>query len=215
MIEVCQIGYTEISISRSPPSTAESTPDKHLRSHLHIIHFALVKSVQMDGWVAGDGWMDRSNDDDRRSDVITSNWFIIWRNDRVICLTIDLLFINVNLRIYCIRRLDRLLHSPLANTFFMLFRCVVQFQRLWRNWNWHSSRLRLIPFIITSSNRVLLRQMSCKLSLWLANADEEDCWEWWWWCGWCCCCCCCSLLRLHTRTGSRMTLLPSTLKVNK
>lgn len=51
----------------------------------------------------GDGWVGGLWTADRESDVITSNWFIIWRNDRVICLTIDLLFINVNLCIYCIR----------------------------------------------------------------------------------------------------------------
>lgn len=71
------------------------------RSHLHIIFYlhsidfsCLLVSDRVQRWM--DGWVNRG------SDVITSNWFIIWRNDRVICLTIDLLFINVNLCIhYC------------------------------------------------------------------------------------------------------------------
>lgn len=200
MIEVCQIGYTEISISRSPPPQDER-PEPRQTSQVSLT--CPLRSSTGDGWV---GWTA-----DRGSDVITSNWFIIWRNDRVICLTIDLLFINVNLCIYCIRSCLVVVNSPLANTFFMLLRWLVQFQRLCRNWNWHSSRLRLIPFIITSRRRVLFRQMSCKLS-WLLLLIVNDA------CGWCgggCCCCCC-LLRLHTRTGSRMTLLPSTLEeINK
>lgn len=202
MIEARQIGYTEISIFRSP----------HTSVSLIIIYspqfvwtdWSPTTSVRC-GSHSRRRWMDRSLD--RRTwslpiDLLSDEMI------EVICLTIDLLFSNVNLFIHqCIlyvlfgiprdphclpisnsRPANSLTNSPLANIFFMLFRCVVQFQRLCRNWNWHSSRPRLIPFMITSNRPVSLRQMSCRLS----SGD-------------------CCLLRLHTRTGSRITFVPSTL----
>lgn len=153
------------------------------------------QSAEMDGWM-GESWIGRDHFQliyylTKWSSNLFNNWFTLYQCQFM----------------YSLLRIP-LTHSPLANIFFMLLRCPVQFQRFCRNWNWHSSRLRLIPFIITSSRRVLLRQMSCKLSLLVTEEAGEV------WCGgwrWRCCCCSC-LFRLHTRMGSIITLLPSTLE---
>lgn len=113
----------------------------------------------MDGWVFSIA-VDRT--------WFTSNWFIIWRNDRVICLTIDLLFINVTLYVFIILTGTHLWPIPSSCSFAASYSssdCVGTGTGIRQGSSWSPSLSR--PVIACCCGKC-----------------HASCLGWWW----CCCC---------------------------